>query len=580
LGATPSKDFVAGFIVPYFILTRHPCRIVTSSAKEDHLRVLWGEIGNFISSCKIPLIYHKVKNPTGPLVFNHQELKKVIPIAWDEEGNVTARGICDKSYASGLVASANRIAAMGGHHIASTGDGIPRTLFVGDECSSMPDGYKEKADTWANRMLFIGNTWPCSNFWKYSIEGSPDGTDPGGDLPRPYVQHLGTTTIPEIPRPSQQEGPSRPREEDPRYTNPSSGPSTTGSGQPTPAGYYRRIIRVQATDSPNVRLALAQQAAGLEPTGEVLLPGVKSWQEYQKNLARWDPIKQAVALRAEFYKGKELLLYPEDWTSLAISYWRSLLGDKCRFFRTEAIGIDPGEGGANTSMAAGNRYGLKELTSRKTPDTNDIVKEAKAFMLRHNVPPEMVVFDRGGGGKQHADRLRSEGYRVRTVAFGESLVPDPKHGITTVKHRLDQREDHYAFTNRRAEMYGEFRLLLDPSSIGTTVGDGKWLHEGFCIPPGDRGEAYGELLRQMKPIPLLYDPEGRMKLLPKNKRTSAGAIKEGARESNELTLVELLGCSPDECDSVVLMIHALLHRQRRNVASSGGLNRVGLTTSQ
>jgi hypothetical protein len=111
-------------------------------------------------------------------------------------------------------------------------------------------------------------------------------------------------------------------------------------------------------------------------------------------------------------------------------------------------------------MAAGNRYGLKELTSRKTPDTNDIVKEAKAFMLRHNVPPEMVVFDRGGGGKQHADRLRSEGYRVRTVAFGESLVPDPKHGITTVKHRLDQREDHYAFTNRRAEMYGEFRLSV------------------------------------------------------------------------------------------------------------------------
>jgi len=34
------KDFIAGYAVLWFFLTRHPCRIVTTSAKDDHLRVL------------------------------------------------------------------------------------------------------------------------------------------------------------------------------------------------------------------------------------------------------------------------------------------------------------------------------------------------------------------------------------------------------------------------------------------------------------------------------------------------------------------------------------------------------------
>jgi hypothetical protein len=40
------------------------------------------------------------------------------------------------------------------------------------------------------------------------------------------------------------------------------------------AKYFRRVIRIKAEDSPNVRYALAQIAAGKKPTGEVILPGV------------------------------------------------------------------------------------------------------------------------------------------------------------------------------------------------------------------------------------------------------------------------------------------------------------------
>src|SRR5262245_18453716 len=49
------KDFVAAFIALVFFLTRKPCRIVTTSSKDQHLRVLWGEINRYISTSAVPL---------------------------------------------------------------------------------------------------------------------------------------------------------------------------------------------------------------------------------------------------------------------------------------------------------------------------------------------------------------------------------------------------------------------------------------------------------------------------------------------------------------------------------------------
>lgn len=469
------KDFLAGFTVLSFFLTRHPCRIVTTSAKADHLRVLWGEIGRFIQTCKYPLDSRK----GGPLVVNHQLLKKIV----NSE-------ICPISYVVGMVASNDTIAAMQGHHVAQTGDGIPRTLFVSDESSSVPNEYMRMARTWCNRALVLGNTWPCDNFFKHAIKGKPGTNDKGGDLPRP-----------------------------------------------TGKGYYRKVIRIKAEDSPNVRYALAEIAAGRQPSYRMLVPGVKNYADYQKHRDTLDSMEQCVILDADFYEGKEIRLFPADWLNHSETLANQLRGKQRK---AKAIGIDPAEGGDKTAMCAVDELGVIELVSKRTPDTNVVVAEALAFMRKHNVEPEQVLFDRGGGGKEHADRLRGMGYNVRSLGFGEAVSLEPKRGLTLLRERLEQREDRYAYVNRRAEMYGELSLLVNPA-----VG-------GFAIP-----QEYSELHRQLGPLPKQYDSEGRLKLPPKNKRNP---------DSNEVCLIELLGCSPDEADSLVLAVHALINKKRRIVA--------------
>lgn len=295
--------------------------------------------------------------------------------------------------------------------------------------------------------------------------------------------------------------------------------------------FYRRVIKIKATDSPNVVLALQQQAAGQEPTGEIVTPGVLTWGEYQKRRATWDLVRACVGLDAEFYEGASVLLYPPDWLNRAEQLSEALRGHSRR---AKAMGIDPAEGGDKTAMCAVDEKGLIELVSRQTPDTSVITGEVIAFGRKHSVPPENWMFDRGGGGKEHADRLRSQGYDVRTVAFGESVTPDPKRGMVQMEERIEQREERYVYKNRRAEMYGELSLLLDPAA-----------GVGFALPA-----EYTELRRQLAVMPKLYDEEGRMRMLPKNKR---------GENSNEKTLTELLGCSPDEADSLVLAVHGMLH---------------------
>lgn len=161
------KDFVAGRIIPLFFLTRQPCRIVTTSATEGHLRVLWGEIKQAIQESVVAL--ERAKG--GPWTCTHNKITKIY------KGQE-----CPLSYVIGMVASQDSIAAMQGHHVANRGDGIPRSLFVSDESSSVPNEYFKMARTWANRMLIFGNTWDCSNYFYEAVEGTPDGRDPGGDI--------------------------------------------------------------------------------------------------------------------------------------------------------------------------------------------------------------------------------------------------------------------------------------------------------------------------------------------------------------------------------------------------------------
>lgn len=473
------KDFVSAYIVLWFFLTRRPCRIITTSAKDDHQRVLWGEMINFINTCRFPL---KVEDG-GPIRLTDKTME------WEWNG---VR--CPISYVKGMVASDATIAALQGHHVAQTGDGIARTLFLTDESSSVPHEYWKMGRTWANRMLAIGNTWPCENFFKHAITGRPGTNDTGGDLPRPVPRGL----------------------------------------KPGARGYYRKVLRITAKDSPNVRYALAEIARGKQPSNRIVVPGVKPWSEYQKNLQTLDPAEIAVICDAEFYEGPATKLYPKEWLLLAKRLAVKYANENLKRV-AKGAGIDPAEGGDNTALSIVDELGLMHLESSKTPDTDGIAGWLIGTCKSYGLPGERVCIDRGGGGKQIADRCRAMGYPIRTVGFGESIQDEPHRGKTTFDTRVEVHEDRYVYMNRRAQMYGELSEIKE-----------------FAIPA-----KYFQLFQQLVPIPKTWDREGRLYLLPKSKKSA---------DDKQKTLTELIGHSPDEADSLVLAVHAMLHKKFRRKA--------------
>jgi hypothetical protein len=495
---------VAGFVALWFFLSRHPCRVVTTSADGPQLEaVLWGEIRRFIQTSRVPL----ERERGGPLVVNYLHIRKAIG------GKVDGL-----SYMIGRVSAKEE--GMLGHHVADIGDGVPRTLFLADEASGIDNETYNAADTWAKRKLVIGNPLPCTNFFKAGVKGgdlyAKDEAGEGREI-------NGTT---------------------PNTTHNLAGGNGNGVAPSRPR-CYRKVVKIKAEDSPNVQAGLTYQRLKMRPRGEVLLPGVLPWADYRKRRDTWDPVRQCIGLDAEFWEGAEVLLYPPHWLNHSEALALSLSGVERR---AEALSCDPGEGTSNTCWSVVDRRGLIEQVSMLTPDTSVIINRTLALKQRWNISAENIVFDRGGGGKQIADQLRQAGFNVRTVAFGEAVRPEPKVGMTNLDDRVHQNEQKYSYFNRRAELYGGLREIMDPST-----------GPGFALPA-----RYTELRRQLAMMPLLYDREGRMRLPPKH-RASAGA------GSKEKSLEEIIGHSPDEADSLVLAVYALRHRaQRIKVGISGG----------
>jgi hypothetical protein len=166
----------------------------------------------------------------------------------------------------------------------------------------------------------------------------------------------------------------------------------------------------------------------------------------------------------------------------------------------------------------------------------------KFLMKKHGIEPGNVAFDRGGGGKEHADRLRAEGYKVRTVGFGEPATDVKKyeHGMKSKDHRIDVDETRYEHKNRRSEMYWNVRMLLDPVQ-----------NPKFGI-----GVEFTTIREQLGPIPFLLEGEGRIYLPPKYKKN---------KDSKEVTLTELIGHSPDEADALVLAVFAMTNKSTKKV---------------
>jgi hypothetical protein len=145
------KDFVTAITILWFFCTRHPCRIVTTSADYSQLEaVLWGEMGRFIddSADTHPLDSRR----GGPILVNHMRLRKVYG-APDRRGR---RTICKISYI--IARTAARGEGMLGHHCRLP-DGVPRSLFVADEASAVDDNTYGLCQSWAERMLIIGNPY-------------------------------------------------------------------------------------------------------------------------------------------------------------------------------------------------------------------------------------------------------------------------------------------------------------------------------------------------------------------------------------------------------------------------------------
>jgi len=474
------KDFIAGRLVVLLFLSRHPCRGLTTSTKDQHLDVLWGEIERAINEAAYPL---RVQDG-GPLIVNHHRLRKVY------------RGQeCPISYVVGMVASEQTKESFQGHHVASH-DGTPRTFVMGDEASSLPNRHHEMITTWAQRELWFGNAWYCEGFFRQAFDGNLVERDPGGDIPR-----------------------------------------DTGNG------FHRKTFRIKADMSPNVRLARAEIAKGEEPSGRILVPGVIDWATYQKRRKLRPKAWQTVSMDAEWYEGPEEKMYPLEWRKACMDRADELEKKKGR--RTaKSVGIDTGEGKADTSMYAVDDLGIVGRRSMKTPDTSKIEGDVLGFCREVGCPMERAYFDRGGGGKQIADYMRSHGHQVNTVAFGEPVSIEKRRGVTPFDERKGHEELRTTFVSRRCQLYWLLREVMDPG-LGNRFGVSR---------------EYEELHRQMGPIPLKYDDRGRVWLPPKQPRP-----RVDGKEGSEVTLIDLVGCSPDELEALALAIYGLHAKPAKRV---------------
>lgn len=391
-----------------------------------------------------------------------------------------------RSFLIGRVA--DRGEGMLGQHLERGPNNEASTLALFDEASAIDNDNKEATETWSHKSLVIGNCYPCTNFFYSGVRG---------------------------------------------------GRSVSKDG----ARVYKNIIKIKGEDSPNVKLGLKEVEAGLPPSHTQLIPGVLSYAEYMKRRETWPEIRQCIGLDAEFYEGAEFKLCPTQWMDRAEMIAKCLpLGWNMTGL---ALGIDPGEGEANTSWCVTNNFGVAHMRSEKTRDPSDISGITIDILREYKIPPEKALFDRGGGGLQIAGFMRKAGWNVQTVGFGEMPTDTAEEKrVKTKKDRKERVEHRYVYKNKRAEMYGMLREMIDPVLNPN----------GFAI---DR--KYTELHRQLRLIPLQFDAEGRMYLPPKSKKN---------KDSKEVTLIEILGCSPDESDACALSVHSLTKKMKQQTAGA------------
>lgn len=288
---------------------------------------------------------------------------------------------------------------------------------------------------------------------------------------------------------------------------------------------YRKVLRLTAEDSPNVKLALQEIAEGKEPSHRQVVPGVLSYRQYLERRQFWSKMRQDIGLDANFPE-EGALMFPPAMLDACKAKAEELKGNRTLRRRAKAIGGDCAEGGDSTAAAVIDELGLLDLRTQKTPDTSIIPGWFIGLMREHKVLAKHVALDAGGGGYEHACVMRAEGLQdVKTVRFGESAGPEFKPYSQGFKERLEKAEERYVYQNRRVQMYHEL-------SLACAV--------GFAIPKEQE-----RLLQQLSIVPKQFDKHGKgVMTLP----------DKGEMYGEE---------SPDEADSLVLAWHAM--------TSKGGL---------
>jgi len=146
------KDFIAGWCALSMFLRYKECRGITTSIRDDHLRVLFGEIERHINNCRFPL-----RGPLGCLKIKHRDIRKIV------NGQQ-----CSISYMRGLVSE--KTEGFAGHHARWT-------FAILDEASGIDDSVLDQILTWAKRVLIIARLLTVSNPFSSTIVRTPSLRD-------------------------------------------------------------------------------------------------------------------------------------------------------------------------------------------------------------------------------------------------------------------------------------------------------------------------------------------------------------------------------------------------------------------
>ena len=474
---TMGKDRIAALAALWFFCTRTPCKVVTTSSNNNHLKhVLWGEIEGLVRSAE------------RPLNVDLDVIQARKPLPGGKPGEHQAN-----TYMIGLVT--NKVESFQGHHL--DGSDVPRVLYLLDEATGIESKFFDAAETQFHRLLAISNPMTTGNgkHWFYREVR-------GGDSPRP-------------------------------------------DGQP---GLHRKVIHLSGHNSPNVKAAkkfIERGGVGRPPT---MIRGVLSWEEYLIR-QQWPARRKRIRLDGLFVEDEGAMLFPQTALDLAKKVHAKVTAAAGLRITIQvrgqpkevlvvrrgpkAMGIDCGEGGDLTVWSVVDRFGLFKVVAKRTPNTAQIAGMTVRLMKEHKIDPRFVVFDAGGGGKQHADLLRDRGYDgILDVAFG--AAPD--------------REFVREYRNMRAQLYGLLAQRLEETRVALQLIDKdpldwqrSWCHWG--IP-----EEENLLLEDLSVLPKNRDSEGRLLLPPKD---SAKAKERHSGEDVE-TIRGMLGRSPDHGDSFAL----------------------------